>query len=107
MNSDTSTFSSKADNPLVTTNSTATDENDDLELLNICDMLHDTRLHSACEQNITPRQVTFFKSEPISVKYFETPMRILLIQTPVRYQPTDAIDDRVILQYDPGGNQEK
>ena len=108
MNSDTLKSSLIADYSLVTTNSTLMNKNDDLEFINICDMLYDTRLHNySCEQNIASRHVLLSKKETRLVTEFKTPMRILSIKTSVRHQPTDAIDDRVILQYDPGGSQEK
>jgi hypothetical protein len=108
MNSDTLKSSLIADYSLVTTNSTLMNKNDDLEFINICDMLYDTRQQNhTCELTDAPRHVLLSKNETRLVTEFETPMRILPIKTSVRYQPTDAIDDRVILQYDPGGSQMK
>jgi hypothetical protein len=54
MNSDTSTVFSKADNPLLTPNSTRVDGSNKSELIEICDMLqHDTRCHNhTCEQMV-------------------------------------------------------
>ena len=60
-----------------------------------------------CELTDAPRHVLLSKNETRLVTEFETPMRILPIKTSVRHQSTDAINDRVILQYDPGGSQEK
>jgi hypothetical protein len=71
-------------------------------------MLHGTRKQSHTSELIdASRHVQLAKNETRLATEFKTPMRILSIKTSVRYQPTDAIDDRVILLYDPGGNQEK
>ena len=77
-------------------------------MINICDISYDTRQHNqTCEKIVAPQYVLLLKKETILVTEFETPMRILHTELPIRYQPTDAIDDRVILQYDPGGSQRK
>ena len=105
MNSDTSKIWPIANN--VTTNSTRMNKNNELEFINICNMLHGTRKQSHTSELIdASRHLLLLKNETRLVTELKTLMRIPLIKTSVRYQPTDTIDDRVILQYDPGGSQE-
>ncbi|NDB83810.1 MAG: hypothetical protein EB127_13960, partial [Alphaproteobacteria bacterium] len=108
MNSGTSKILPIANSSLVTTNSTRMDKSDGLEFANIGDMLYCTRQNShTCEPIDTLQCLLLSKKETRLVNFLKTPMRILPIKTSARYQPTDAIDDRVILQYDPGGSQMK
>jgi hypothetical protein len=108
INSDTSKILPIADYSLVTTNSTLMDKSEGLKFTNSCDMILDTRQNfHTCKPIDALKRVPIFTLDFRLVNFLETPMRILPIETFVRYQSTDAIDDRVILQYDPGGSQEK
>jgi hypothetical protein len=104
-----STVLSKEDNQLLTPNSTREDGSNKSELIEICDMLqHDTRCHNhACKQMVATQHELLLKTEVILVIKFDASMHILRIKIPVRHYSTDAIDDRVILLFDPGGSQEK
>jgi hypothetical protein len=109
MNSDTSTVLSKADNSLLTPNSTRENGSNKSELIKICDMLqHDTRCpNHTCDQMVVTQHELLIKTEVMLVTKVGASMHILRIKIPVRHYSTDAIDDRVILLFDPGGSQRK